>query len=291
MRRKLKLPALVLIVVVGFFACGNPRGDRPRGMIADPSVTSPIAISADKMPSYGELKSILKAEPITGGLTGQFGAPIQNGSVATWFVDNRTVLAAYFASVPISESDIPFRVVAKAPFQGEIASCHIGDSPATVDRWARSANKCGYLRALGASSQRRDGDLVYTLKPICQPIPHMPSSMRWWATYQVGVAFDSHINAILLENFHVREIKRDGKFYYDRGHPADIAPDLLSVMWNDIAPDRSVKTSVDFFSDPNNDYGNMYPQAPSGYNALCTSLTDKDAIATMELFREFPAAI
>ena len=269
--------------------CGGCR----RNADVDPSATGDLAFHHDKIPSFAELKTKLKADPSLESLTYN-GAKLENGTARKMVAGGKPMVIATFASSPIKDSDRPFRIEVLPPFKGQIEGFHIGDGSEQWNKAAQTSAACSSLVGLGAGGELVTGNRRYATLVICDPVPHMPAGARPFGSYETGASFDSSINGLVIDNFLVRVSSKDGRAYFYGGDSSDAAAQLLLRMWGDLQSSNDpVRIAVGFFSKPGLDLSLMYsmPEARSAVKIMCGSLTRADSQSTLSFYGEFASGL
>ena len=256
-------------------ACNRPAS----GRLLDPGVTAKISVSPDKVPTFGELRTILKVDPETIAVFDGNNRRVENATAATWYAPgNQESLVAFFGSSPIASDDVPYRIIAHAPFKGEVGGFRIGqDTEAWNTFLQRERDKCGHMSSYGAGGQVGTQKVNYYMIPLCQPISKLPPETKQWATYEVGVAFTESptITSIRFQNFHALNVERDGKIRVSSTRPSESAPKILALLSQNSAPESLLKIAMDYFSNPNLDY--VLVAALNGDKPLCNVIKEYTA--------------
>ena len=227
------------------------------GRLANASVTDRISISPEKLPTFGELRTALGVLPQFHPLTAN-GRPIKGATGATWFVSDQPIMQLFFGTSPVSDQDLPWRIIVTPPFGGTIAGLRVGVED--TDSWNSLLGRrgwmeqCGGMLDWGAGKEFRPADetsdqiLAFGFHPFCAPIPGMPPEIPEWATYEVGeslLAAGGKVQSIELRNFHVKIVANGDETHLSGAADDEAFGRMLGMIFQSIEPDRLLESALD----------------------------------------------
>ena len=254
------LCALLSICSV-FLSCSSKSG-----VVSDPSLSAQLDIAPGRVPTYQELKAVFRTPASVNGLVSDKGQKIENGSAAVWYAGDQDFFTAFFGSSPISDQDRPFKVVVKAPFKGRIAGLRLDEN--WIDFANSQKDRCGHLGDFGATMS---GSPVS--RPLCGPIQFLPAKIRAWGIWELEFKGGTPATQMDFHNFLAKIVEREGKLYEEETQETDPHPEMLSLIWQDSAPDQSRTSPVEYFNNPEMNYSLLWSVGRGPTRIMCTEVT------------------